>query len=269
MIWVNGKLTDGTIKANVGPNGGLDVNIQDQTSPVLITEFAKINNTTALTDLAVLDARTIVVDTTTGFIDGAHIVITNGAAGRYCVFHQVGAVATNTVTLDRPIDFAYPATSQVAVGTHEMSVNGAVTPVIFSVRAGDIPGGIDLEVDITRVIFKCICATAVDLTTFGDLAKLTNGLVLRRVDGTYSNIFNVKDNGELAGIMYDFEVAQATNPQQGVDGFTGRLTFGGQNKIGVVIRIGAGEDLQLIVQDDLTGLTSFEVIAEGHVVVPD
>lgn len=244
-----------------------DVNIQDQTSPILITEMNRVTNTTALTNAAVLDARTIVIDTTTGFVDGVHITIADDLSGRYSIFHQIGAVVGNTVTLDRPIDFAYQATTQVTAGSHQMAVDGSVTPVIFSVRDADTPTGLDVAVDITRLIFKCITATAVDLTTFGDLTRLTNGLVVRRVDGNYNNIFNVKDNGELAGIMYDFAVAQATNPVQGVDGFTGRLTFAGQSKIGVVVRLGPGEDLQAIVQDDLSGLTSLQIVAEGHVVV--
>jgi hypothetical protein len=258
---------DGVNVANVGANGGLDVNIQDQTSPILITELNRITNTTALTNAVAIDDKTVVIDTTTGFVDGTHITIADDVSNRYSIYHQVGAVAGKTISLDRPIDYAFPAGTQITAGTHEMAVNGSVTPVIFSVRSGDTPTGLNVYVDITRIIFKCITATAVDLTTFGDLARLTNGLVLRRVDGTYSNIFNCKDNGELAGIMYDFSVAQATNPVQGVDGFTGRLTFGGQNKIGVVVRIGPGEDLQAIVQDDLSGLTSFSIVAEGHVVV--
>ena len=65
--------------------------------------------------------------------------------------------------------------------------------------------------------------------------------------------------------MYDFEIQQATQSQQ--DGFTGRLTFAGQNKFGAVVRLGAGEDLQVIIQDDLTSLVLFEIIAEGSEVV--
>ena len=136
------------------------------------------------------------------------------------------------------------------------------------------PPGVDLDVDITRLIFKCTCTSAVDLTTFANFTRLVNGLVLRRRNAVYENIFNVKDNGELAGIMYDFDVAAATNPQQGIDGFTGRLTFAGSSKIGVAIRLPVGDDLQFLIQDDLLTaqstetITLFEIVAEGHLVEP-
>ena len=73
-------------------------------------------------------------------------------------------------------------------------------------------------------------------------------------------------NAEIAGIMFDMNIYSAANPQQGFDGLNARLTFGGQSKLGVVIRIASGEDLQLIVQDDLTGLLAFEIMIEGHIV---
>ena len=89
---------------------------------------------------------------------------------------------------------------------------------------------------------------------------------MRKVDGEQRNIFNAKTNGELANLMYDFDIEAATNPQQGQDGFTGRMTFGGQSKMGVVIRLGQGEDLQMLIQDNLSSLEILEIICEGHIV---
>lgn len=64
--------------------------------------------------------------------------------------------------------------------------------------------------------------------------------------------------------MFDFDIQSAIGQQQ--DGFTGRLTFGGQSKMGVVIRLNQGEDLQMLVQDDLSTLDSLSIICEGHTV---
>ena len=132
-----------------------------------------------------------------------------------------------------------------------------------------------MSFDLTRVIFKCKTLTAVDLNTFGDLAKLVKGLAFRARNGTYQNIFNVKDNGELAGIMFDFQVAAATNPQQGQDGFTARLTYAGMEKIGVAKELPIGTDFESIVQDNLLvaqsasrQITLLEIIAEGHITEP-
>jgi hypothetical protein len=216
--------------------------------------------------LAVKGAYTITVTSTTGFIAGRYIILFDPASKNFSTYTQVGAPAGSVITLDTPLDFAYPSGTFADTAITNMNVDGSGTARVFGLRGTGAPPGVDISVDITRIIFRCLTATAVDLTTFGDLAKLTRGLVLRKRNSVVENIFNVKDNGEIAGIMYDFSVAAATNPQQGVDGFTGRLTFGGQSKIGVVIRLPIGDDLELLVQDDIDGLTVLEVIAEGHIV---
>jgi hypothetical protein len=51
---------------------------------------------------------------------------------------------------------------------------------------------------------------------------------------------------------------------QGQFGTGARITFGGQSKHGVVIRLSELDALQFIVQDNLTGLTSLKIVAEGH-----
>ena len=100
---------------------------------------------------------------------------------------------------------------------------------------------------------------------FGDLAKLINGIVLRRNNGTVDNIFNIKTNGELNNLCYDVSFYRATNPS-GVNGIGARMTFGGQSKHGVVIRLDPGESLQLLIRDDLSDLLTFRLVAQGHVV---
>jgi hypothetical protein len=44
------------------------------------------------------------------------------------------------------------------------------------------------------------------------------------------------------------------------------MTYAGQNKHGVTLRIGGGEAIECIIQDNLTGLLSFKIIACGHIV---
>lgn len=47
-----------------------------------------------------------------------------------------------------------------------------------------------------------------------------------------------------------------------------RRSFAGQDKNGVVIRLNGdqGDEFQVIVQDNLTGLTHFRTVVQGHVV---
>ena len=180
------------------------------------------------------------------------------------------------IVIDTPIDFDFLTGTFVDISVTDLSTaNGSLaSPITFGLRGTGAPPGVDLDVDITRIIFTCVASSAVDLTTFCNFLSLTNGLVLRRRNDVQENIFNVKDNGEIAGIMYDFNVSTATNPAQGEDGFVSRLTFAGSSKIGVAIRLPVGDDLELLVQDDLVTaqggetITLLEVVAEGHIVEP-
>jgi hypothetical protein len=250
----------------VESSGGVPINIQDQTTRPIIAKFNQVQNSTTLQSDAVKGAYTIDVADTTGFVDGRYIILFSPTAARYTFCNQIGAPSGNIITVDCPLEFAFPSGTSVDVAITDMSVNGSSTPQTFGLRGTGAPPGVDIEVDITRIIFKCIAATAVDLTKFGDLAKLTRGLLLRKRNNITENVFNVKDNGEIAGIAYDWNPEASTNPVQGVDGFYARLTFAGQEKIGVAIRLPLGDDLELIIQDNLAALTLLEVTAEGHIV---
>jgi hypothetical protein len=246
-------------------DNALDTAWQDQHTDAVIVPFNKVTNSTTLDTLAVLGAYTISVASATGISQGSFIVLFHPASERFSTFYAVSVVDT-TVTLDGPLDFAYPSGTFVDVAITNMNVDGSSTPQVFGLRGTGAPPGVDIDFDLTRMIFECITDTAVDLSKFGDLTALTRGILFRSRNGIYHNIFNVKTNGELAGIMYDWNPYAATNPVQGVDGFVSRLTFAGPSKIGVTVRLPIGEDAEIIIQDDLTDLTSFKIIAEGHIV---
>lgn len=245
--------------------GGLDVNIQDQTTDAIIIKFNKVTNNTTLSTTASVGDYDIIVTSSTGISVGSYIILFNPTVERAMVAYATG-VAGTTITLDTPLDYDFPSGTYVDIATTNLGVNGSTTVQTFGIRGTGAPPGVDLTIDVTRLIFSCTCSSAVDLTKFGNLTRLTNGLVLRSRNGNYKNIFNLKDNAEIAGTMYEFIVFQSSNPAQGVDGFIAQLTFAGSNKIGVAIRLPVGEDLQLLVQDDLSGLINFEVMAEGHIV---
>ena len=105
-----------------------------------------------------------------------------------------------------------------------------------------------------------------DTTLFPCPGGLTNGIVLRVVNGRTWNIWDVHLNAEFANLAYDYQTFLATNPAQGVNGLAVRYTFAGQDKHGVAVRLEPGDSLQLVIQDDLSDLVSFRIIAEGHIV---
>ena len=66
---------------------------------------------------------------------------------------------------------------------------------------------------------------------------------------------------DFKNIMFDIDIEIAKGNAQ--DGITGRFTFAGQDNLGSVIRLEPNEDLQFIVQDDLSSLQMFKIMAEG------
>lgn len=250
-------------KIKQASDGSQDVNVQDQTTPPIDFFFLQINGapTTLFSD-PVVGLRQVAVNDATNFNTGDYFGMFNAEQNRY-YFGEILNVAGITITLDTPIDFQYVAGDTAASFERNLNADGSLTPQIFQVEVG--PNATS-AIDITRIMISFITATAVSLEKFGDLAKLTNGCVLRRVDGETRNIFNVKDNGEIANLCFDYSPYSASNPQQGQDGAKFRYTFAGQDKHGVAVRLNPGDKLQWVIQDDLTGLTQFRVIAEGHIV---
>lgn len=244
-----------------------DVALQDQTTPPVIVNFNRIaESTTLAADRAINDTFITVLDTL-GAFNNRYVIIFNPTALRFSKFNVL-SIGDDTLYLDDPLDFAYDSSSFVDLTSKNLAVDGSSTIQTFGLR-GVSPSPIGITVDITRIIITCVTAAPVDLSTFGDISGgITNGLLLRVRDGSFLNVFNVKTNQDIAGILYDWTPHLATNPAQGQDGFVARLTFGGQNKIGVVIRLAPGEDLEFLVKDDLSSITSLEIIAEGHIVEP-
>ena len=263
------QITDGVNSMTLEPNGSLPVTLQDQGTPSIITNFSILEQATTTTgDIAIGD-YIIPVASVTGIITGKYLSVFDPVGVRFTNFFVV-SVASLNVTIDRPSDFAYPSGSYVDVQDTNLAVDGSSTPVIAGIRnnaGGTPPPGINLTMDVTRLMFYCIASSALDYTKFANLTALTNGLMCRKRDGEHNNIFNVKTNGEIAGIMFDFDISVASG-SKGVDGFVGRITFAGQNKMGVTQRIAINEDIELILQDNLSTITRLEVIAEGSVVQP-
>jgi hypothetical protein len=264
VIQENGKKA----LAITGGGQALDVALQDQTTDAIIVYFNQVHDSTALAvavpDITT-DPRIIVVDSATGIVVGSYIILFDPDSLRFSTFFATAVNGVN-ISLDSPIDFEYPIGTFVDVAIVDMSVDGSGTPQVFGLRGVGAPPGIELTLDVTRIIFICIADSSVSLSLFANITALTNGLLLRSRNGRVKNIFNVKDNREIQGIMFDYTPSTALNPAQGEDGFVGRLTFASPGKIGVAVRLPIGEDLETWIQDNLLGITSLRIYAEGHIV---
>ena len=261
----SGQRLISTMGVNSDGHLNVDTYHQDQSTDAVIVYFNQVTNSTTLSAAIALNDRIIPVVSATGISVGSYIILFDPISTRFSTAF-VTAVNTLNITLDSPMDFEYPAGTFIDVAIVDMSVDGSGTPQVFGLRGTGAPPGVNITFHLTRIIFQCTTASAVSLALFADITALTNGLLFRSRNGRVKNIFNVKSNAEIDGVTLDWKPYSALNPQQGQHGFTARLTFNGEDKMGIVLELPIGEDAEFWVQDALQAITSFRVIAEGHIV---
>jgi hypothetical protein len=242
-------------------NGALPVNIQDQTSDVFSFFLRhKLNNITLATPTAI-DSRTITLVGGHGVVVGNVIVLKQGST-----YYQgeVLNVATNTITLDTPLDYAFQTTAIAERCITNMAVDGSVTPQIFYTTPAGLPG---VKIDITQIHFHIEDNSKADGSTFGGLPSLTNGIVVRQKDGKYRNYMNVKNNGDFGHYTGNIQMDAAATGSGTYNVYVTK-DFAGQSNHGVVIRLSGdtSDELQVIIQDNLTSLVEMHVTAMGHFV---
>jgi len=230
--------------------------IQDQTTDIIDLYFHQELNTSTLSAPSVVDARTFDLTAGHGAVVGNFLEISEDV---HVSQFEILNVVTNTITVDCPIDHAFTTSAAVRVSNINMAVDGSVTPVVFQIDP--IP---TQEWDIVRVILVINDGTAMDFTTFGGIPALTNGCCIRYKNSVRENIFNWKSNGDFINRSFDYAILQNTGQNQ--RSFVSRCTFAGTSKRGVAARLegSKGDELQVIIQDDLTDLTSVRIIAQGH-----
>jgi hypothetical protein len=241
--------------------GQLAVNVHDQTTRSIDFKFGKLDNLTTTTVQADPEDMTLTLTSTTGFVDGTVIGVFDGVDPEiFYLGTQIGAPAGNVITLDTPIDMTLTSGSDVAGSSVNMAVDGSSTTQHFQI--GPVGAGSTQIVDITRIMGHILDSTVMDDGKFGGIAALTNGIVLRHNNSVIHNVWNVKTNADLALICYD--VRYADNAPGGQYGLNFRNTYAGQSAHGVVIELQPGDFLELLIQDDLTGLDEFTMMAQGH-----
>jgi len=176
---------------------------------------------------------------------------------------EVTNVSTNTITVDSPLDFAFTTACAAIRGTYNANLNGTqANPIIFRVTPVGMQAGIIWH--INRIIITMTDASAMDDAMFGGLTALTNGVLVRTTGSHVNNLFNVKSNGEFALRAYD--ASYASKAPSGSYGFRVRSSFNGADKRGTPVRLAvdSADSLEVVIQDNLTGLVSFNIVAQGH-----
>jgi len=261
-----GKFKEAISRAFSYSNNSLDVIVGDQTTPPVDIYFSQDQGDAVnLATDATINTNTITVTDATDFSVGdiCTIISTSGN------FYQGGVlgISTNTLTLDTPLNYAYTtAESEAYPSSREMNINGAVTPQVFKIRGESGTIDVPITFDITRIMLQMVTTNPAEYGKFGDITGgLTNGIVLRQTNGEINNFWNAKFNEDLGLLAYDILVFDATKPS-GVNGLGMRYSFAGASKHGVAVRLSPDQSIDLIVQDDLSSLVSFRMMAQGHIV---
>jgi hypothetical protein len=245
-------------------NGAIPVNRQDKTSKPIdayfqqqVSSFTIGVNTVASTATGLI--YTFTATTGHGISIGNEILLLDIIAD-ISFYATVINVVIDVITVDRPIDHVFPtATTLCRITTSNMAVVGSlVTPQIFTVRSGAIP------IDGVRMFLTTLGDnTTPDDGKFGNIDALENGIIFRVFDGFKLTAFNFKKNLDIKQFCYDVKYTVAAGPS-GEVGMSARISFAGEDKHGVALRVHGTGVLQWIVQDDLTDLTAVKVSLEGH-----
>lgn len=245
-------------------NNKLDVQLNDQTTPILIFPVYRVlQEGFALANNTITDTRNITLTNSSGFIVGDTIGIFQDSTNVRNYFGEVLAINGNELTLDKEFESVFDISLNPIIQKIDMNINedASTNRIIYEFRNyGSVP------LDIVRVLFTMETTNSVDLNKFGDISGGLNvGCLLReqKADGTYANIYNFKTNFDFLSTQFDLNTFAATHPQQGINGLGARLTFGSAGKLGVVVRLAFNESFQFVCHDNLSPLVKFIVTPEG------
>lgn len=225
----------------------------------------KTGDVTTLASPVSAGATSFTVDNATGFSTGSQITIREG------IKVELGIITLTDVsgvifTLDRPLGYDYTVAAEIEEVTTDMKdiVGSLGTPIIFKITP---PSGTIWQ--ITRIFLSITDGTAPDDGKFGGIGALTNGVSLRATTaaGRIVVYANWKNNGDMKLDMYD--ISYSDKAPAGEHGVNGMWTF---TKAEVVAELDGdaipAQSLEILIQDNITDLSSFKMKAQGRVYSP-
>jgi len=225
----------------------------------ILEHFKRTNGATTTLDVAASSGDTLInVVDTTGFAVGDLVILYNTTITERSHFHITAVNAGVSLTLDRPIDNDFDIGDHVDEIEIGMNQTGSLAaPLSFKVQPI-----VSERWQITRIMTTMLDQTAMDDAKFGGITALTNGVVIRiNKNGVVRTYTHWKNNSDLKDDMYDLEYS--TKSPAGFFGLSARWTF---TKAEFVADLdgATGDYLEVLVQDDLSGLDDFEIKAQGR-----
>ncbi len=203
-----------------------------------------VANTAGFSAGDTIDINTTTIETTHPTIVG----VTPGTPGSF--------------ELDRRLDVAHFAGDEVVQAIINLSSQIGTLAAPQEYAAGPPPGEVWHILNLTLAMGH---SSAGDFGLFGNLPKLTNGVILRvRINGQYGTLTNWKTNGEI-NVDTGEVFFHARSGGQGTHGTAANGAF--KTRTGATMRLdGDTNDVfEVYVQDDLTGLAFWNMKIQGHI----
>jgi hypothetical protein len=242
--------------------GALNVHQADVHLISINRHFTRFDTaTTTVSTASIVGATSLTVADTTGFTVGDFVFINDGSTEEPNdpSITAIAAGAPGTLTLDGPLDNAYPISSGVERVDIDMTLTVGTLAAPISFIVAPPPGE---TWHILRLLITATDGSAASDDEFISDPALTNGVVLRQNLSTgFKTISNWKTNSDMKRDMFDVEYSDRAGPS--LFGVNARFTF---KKIDFVPELigDNGDFLEILIQDDLTGISSLEVHAQGH-----
>jgi len=202
----------------------------------------------------------ITLTSAVGFAVGDFLHIQDG--GYEIVHPRINVLVGNVATLDRPLDNAYVIGDGIQKAILNMAAVGSLAaPQSFKL----IPNTGEIW-HIETITLDMIHSTAGDNGLFGNLAPLLNGVCLRFYSGATGKFITITNWHSNSGISLDMGGINYI-ARSGGGGSYGTNAIGNfKFQTGSVVYINgtAGDYIEFLIQDNLTGLTSFRAKAQGH-----
>ena len=210
-----------------------------------------VSESNTLAVVTVVDSRDITISAahglTTGNDAGKYIEITEG---NFFYQSRIISVAGDVITMDSPMNHVYPVGSIIYLSTSDMRVDGSTVPKVFTIKPTADQMGY-----FSRCILTAASTTVQDFTTLGGISALSVGCLLRVkvAGGSYNNIINFKSNGDW--IERAFGHTFLVNNGNNVRSFISAKSF---EAAGADVHLSGllEEELQLVIQDDLTSASN-------------
>lgn len=256
-----------TLLSIVGALSSNDVSRQDQTTDRISLFLAEIIDPVVSISGANLDAESFNVTVTSiAPIVGNFICMQENEKITQVEIIGVTPVSGNEYTIDIaiPLDYGYSNNAGCSIQNVDINKNASSTDISFSIKPASGAW------DITRMMISMVLGTAGDDGKFGNIDALDpdESQYFRKEDTELSqNLFSVRDNSDFR--LEGYDVSYPIRSGGGGDfGMGGRVTYAGEDKSGVVIRLSASsnESYKTVIRSDLTGIAKYRIKAQGHVV---